>query len=187
MVIDNNNIPCSKVYAEEQEKDHSKSKRRDRSNLAIRRDSAPLELPTEKLLRWRRAAKDAMSASQLALCMCELERCIAWEKSTTIVVSLESLSLFPSLSPLPPSLPPSNFHFCLCSSVKPVTVVRMRTSSFSVMDVTREPTLTVARYACIRVCNSWWLYYTPPFFHLWSLPHHFISILVYVHVLQAKN
>ena len=88
MVIDDNNIPCSKVYAEEQEKDHSKSKRRDRSNLAIRRDSAPLELPTEKLLRWRRAAKDAMSASQLALCMCELERCIAWEKSTTIVVSL---------------------------------------------------------------------------------------------------
>ena len=146
MVIDNNNIPCSKVYAEEQEKDHSKSKRRDRSNLAIRRDSAPLELPTEKLLRWRRAAKDAMSASQLALCMCELERCIAWEKSTTIVVSLESLSLSLSLSL--PSLPPSNFHFCLCSFVKPVTVVRMRTSSFSVMGVTREPTLTVARYAC---------------------------------------
>ena len=95
---------CSKVYAEEQEKDHSKSKRRDRSNLAIRRDSAPLELPTEKLLRWRRAVKDAMSASQLALCMCELERCVAWEKSSTIVVSLDlSLSLSPSLSPPSPS------------------------------------------------------------------------------------
>ena len=67
-------------------KDQSKSKRRDRSNLAARRDTASLELPTEKLLKWRRAVKDALSASQLALCMCELERCVAWEKSSTIVV-----------------------------------------------------------------------------------------------------
>ena len=101
-------ISNSKVYAEEQEKDHSKSKRRDRSNLAIRRDSTPLELPTERLLRWRRAVKDAMSASQLALCMCELERCIAWEKSSTIVVRTASLSL----SPLFPTLSLSLFLSC---------------------------------------------------------------------------
>ena len=115
-------ISNSKVYAEEQEKDHSKSKRRDRSNLAIRRDSTPLELPTERLLRWRRAVKDAMSASQLALCMCELERCIAWEKSSTIVVRAGSLSLSPSFYH-------ALFSSTLCLSPPPLPLVSLPTLS----------------------------------------------------------
>jgi hypothetical protein len=41
------------------------------------------------------------------------------------------------------------YIFCVYSSVKPVTVVRMRTSSFSVMDVTRERTHTAARYVYV--------------------------------------
>ena len=82
-------IHNSKLYSEEQGQNHSKSKRRDRSNLSARRDTAGLELPTEKLLRWRKAVNDATSASQLAMCMCELERCVAWEKSSTVVVSGE--------------------------------------------------------------------------------------------------
>lgn len=128
----------SKVYAEEQEKDHSKSKRRDRSNLAIRRDSTPLELPTEKLLRWRRAVKDAMSASQLALCMCELERCIAWEKSGTIVVSL-SLSPPSSIFTTYFLVPSFSFFFCLSSSV------------------TGTPSLAV-----LSVLSQWWERESPP-------------------------
>ena len=81
----------SKIYAQEQ-KDSSKSKhgtqRRDQVNLASRRDSLQLELPSENLLNWRQAVGGAMSTSQLAVSMCELENCIAWEKSNTIVVSL---------------------------------------------------------------------------------------------------
>ena len=78
---------------EEQERERevsSKSKqgtKRDRTPLAVRRDSSPLELPSENLLSWRRAVVNAKSASQLAVCMSELEVCVAWEKSNYIVVS----------------------------------------------------------------------------------------------------
>ncbi len=78
-----------KLYMEEQErvKDLKSRLKKDRPSLAIRRDSTQLELPSDKLLSWRKAVGVVSSASQLAVCMSELEMCIAWEKSNTIVVS----------------------------------------------------------------------------------------------------
>ena len=43
-------------------------------------------LPTPKLVRWREAVVRVTSASQLAVCVNVLDRCIAWEKSATKVV-----------------------------------------------------------------------------------------------------
>ena len=78
-----------KLYMEEQErvKDSKSRLKKDHPSLAVRRDSTQLELPSDKLLSWRRAVGVVSSASQLAVCMSELEVCIAWEKSNTIVVS----------------------------------------------------------------------------------------------------
>lgn len=46
----------------------------------------PVEEPLA-LLKWRNAVSSASSSSQLGVCMNQLERCIAWEKSPMKVVS----------------------------------------------------------------------------------------------------
>ena len=43
--------------------------------------------PTPELEKWRGAVVKVTSASQLAVCVAVLDRCIAWEKSATKVVS----------------------------------------------------------------------------------------------------
>ena len=51
----------------------------------------PSPLPVEGgsfLSQWRQAVSMATSASQLSVCMAQLERSIAWEKSLLKVVSL---------------------------------------------------------------------------------------------------
>ena len=48
--------------------------------------TSPAEEPAA-LLRWRNAVSTATSSSQLGVCMNQLERCIAWEKSPMKVVS----------------------------------------------------------------------------------------------------
>lgn len=45
----------------------------------------PVEEPLA-LLKWRSAVSSASSSSQLGVCMNQLERCIAWEKSPMKVV-----------------------------------------------------------------------------------------------------
>ena len=83
-------------------------------------------LPTPKLVRWQEAVVNVTSASQLAVCVNVLDRCIAWEKSATKVVRKESTSLLeincsvhssPSLPP--PSLPPSLLPSSLPPSLPP--------------------------------------------------------------------
>ena len=49
-------------------------------------EAPAIELPSEELLKWRSAVEVATSASQLAVCLSELERCITWEKSSSVVV-----------------------------------------------------------------------------------------------------
>ncbi len=78
-----------KLYEEENPKEKNKSKttRRDRLNLSNRRDAPAMELPSDELLKWRNAVEAATSASQLAVCLSQLECCICWEKSRSVGVS----------------------------------------------------------------------------------------------------
>lgn len=82
----------SKVYAEENTKEPSKSRGggrggRDTTISTTHREAPPIELPCEGLQMWRTAVEKATSASQMAVCMSQLERCITWEKSSSVVVS----------------------------------------------------------------------------------------------------
>ncbi len=82
----------SKVYAEENKtKESSKPRGRwgrgDTTAHTSHREAPPIELPCEGLQMWRTAVERATSASQLAVCMSQLERCITWEKSSSVVVS----------------------------------------------------------------------------------------------------
>ena len=43
---------------------------------------------SEALLQWREAVKSSISASQVAVCISQLDRSIAWEKSPMKVVSV---------------------------------------------------------------------------------------------------
>ena len=47
------------------------------------------------LMRWREGVKKAVSAAQIHLCLYQLNKCIAWEKSIMKVVSpqLQALSI----------------------------------------------------------------------------------------------
>ena len=62
---------------------------RDRSSHVSRYEAPPIELPSEGLLMWRAAVEKATSASQLAVCASQLEGCVTWEKSSSVVVSGE--------------------------------------------------------------------------------------------------
>lgn len=88
--------PNSKIYAEENAKEPTKSRgggggrgrNRECPTIMARREAPPIELPCEALLMWRRAVERATSASQLAVCMNQLETCVSWEKSNAVVVSI---------------------------------------------------------------------------------------------------
>lgn len=84
------NCTYRKLYAEEKEKtkDSKSRQKRDKHLLAAKPDPLHPEPPSDKLLSWQRAVGMVSSASQLAVCMSELEMCVAWEKSNTIVVSV---------------------------------------------------------------------------------------------------
>ncbi len=78
------------MYAEEKEKvkDPKSRNKKDKQSLATTTlDSSYIEPPSDKLMMWRQAVGMVSSASQLAVCVSELEMCVAWEKSNTIVVS----------------------------------------------------------------------------------------------------
>ena len=49
-------------------------------------DSVPLLNATIQLNRWRKAVNDATSASQLSICIEQLDNCIAWDKSIMKVI-----------------------------------------------------------------------------------------------------
>ncbi len=68
-------------------KDSKSRQKRDRHLPTVTPNSPHVEPPSDKLLSWRNAMSEVSSASQLAVCMSELEACVAWEKSNTIVVS----------------------------------------------------------------------------------------------------
>ena len=51
-------------------------------------DEEEEEEATTQLLRWRGAVARAASAAQLNLCLVQLHKCIAWEKSIMKVVSI---------------------------------------------------------------------------------------------------
>ena len=51
-----------------------------------RYEAPPIELPSEGLSKWRAAVERATSASQLAVCASQLEKCVTWEKSSSVVV-----------------------------------------------------------------------------------------------------
>ncbi len=83
----------SKTYAEENTKETSKSRGGGRGGRVTasntsHREAPPIELPCEGLQMWRTAVERATSASQLAVCMSQLERSITWEKSSSVVVSI---------------------------------------------------------------------------------------------------
>ena len=77
-----------KLYEEDEANQPTKpgrgQKGRDRTGPAPRH--AHSEEATEALLQWRRAVTMATSASQMAVSVNELDRCLAWERSATKVV-----------------------------------------------------------------------------------------------------
>lgn len=82
---------CSKLYEEDLNSQPSKAGGRGQgrnkekgSHTPKRAESEP---PTDNLLKWREAVSKTMSASQLAVCVNQLDRCLAWERSATKVVS----------------------------------------------------------------------------------------------------
>ena len=80
---------CSKLYEEDlnsQPKSSGRGQGRNKDKTVQTPRHADSEPPTDSLLQWREAVSMAASASQLAVCVNQLDRCLAWERSTTKVV-----------------------------------------------------------------------------------------------------